>query len=315
VVREHPGWLATYNGKPIPDDFFTRTGASVWNTRILCLGHRPAREWVKQQLSRVIDEFELDWLKHDFDLITICQDRNHTHTAGDGRIAACEGFYEIMDFVRARYPGLVCENWMNNSAVPDYGVLQRHHMQLIGDAYQPFLLRQMVYGHMQIFPPDRQQRYVRLEESEVDFRTKVRSGMVGGPWTLLSDPRRLAAGQTKILSEEIGRFKRFRHLLSGRAYRLLDRPHPRAWDAFEFYDPRRREGIVYVFRNDHAEAGRMVALNGLRSGASYRVTAVDAKTSVVLTGRALMSAGVSVIVPERNTSEVLWLEGEGRDTA
>ena len=107
VVREHPGWLATYNGKPIPDDFFTRTGASVWNTRILCLGHRPAREWVKQQLSRVIDEFELDWLKHDFDLITICQDRNHTHTAGDGRIAACEGFYEIMDFVRARYPGLV----------------------------------------------------------------------------------------------------------------------------------------------------------------------------------------------------------------
>jgi alpha-galactosidase len=316
VVRDHPDWLATYRGKPIPDDFFTRTGASVWNTRILCLAHRPAREWVKQQLSRVIDEFELDWLKHDFDLITICQDRDHTHTPGDGRIAACEGFYEIMDFVRSRYPNLVCENWMNNSAVPDYGVLQRHHMQLIGDAYQPFLLRQMVYGHTQIFPPDRQQRYVRLEESDVDFRTKVRSGMVGGPWTLLSDPRRLSAGHTRILAEEIALLKRWRHLFStGRVYRLLDRPHPRSWDAFEFYDPRRREGIVYVFRNDHAEAHRMVKLKGLVAGAPYRVTSVDAKSDVVLTGRRLMSEGIPVVVPRRSTSEVLLLKGRRHDSA
>jgi alpha-galactosidase len=28
VVREHPDWLAEYNGKPIPDDFFIRIGAS-----------------------------------------------------------------------------------------------------------------------------------------------------------------------------------------------------------------------------------------------------------------------------------------------
>ncbi len=31
-----------------------------------------------------------------------------------------------------------CYDWMNNNAVPDYGVLQRHHMQLIGDAFELF---------------------------------------------------------------------------------------------------------------------------------------------------------------------------------
>jgi len=173
LIVEHPDWLATYGGRPIPDKFFTRTGASVWNTRIVCLAHRPAREWVKQQLSRVIEEFELDWLKHDFDLMTICQDENHTHTRGDSRIASCEAFYEIMDFIRRKYPQLLCENSMNNSAVPDYGVLQRHHVQLIGDSYRAFSLRQMFYGHSQIFPPDRQHRYLTLEDSEGEFENML----------------------------------------------------------------------------------------------------------------------------------------------
>jgi hypothetical protein len=261
VVRKHPDWLATYNGKPIPDSFFTRTAASTWKTRTLCLAHEPARRWVKEQLARIIDAFQLDWLKHDFDLITYCQDSSHTHTPGDGRYAACQGFYEIMDFVRARWPRLVSENWMNNSAVPDYGVIQRHHVQLIGDAYQPFQLRQMFYGHSQIYPPDRQHRYLSLEPGKGAFRAQVRSGSLGGPWTLLTDPRRLAVGQLAELKEEIALYKRIRPLFKGaEVYRLLGRPHPRAWDAIQFHNPHLGQGVVYVFRGRHPDAQCRVPL-------------------------------------------------------
>lgn len=308
VVREHPDWLAEYKGKPIPDDFFIRTGASTWNTRILCLAHRPAREWVKQQLVRVIDEAEIDWLKHDFDLITICQSRRHTHTPGDGRVAACEAFYEIMDFVRARYPRIVCEHWMNDSATPDYGVLQRHHVQLIGDAYEAFRLRQMVYGHTQIFPLDRQHRYLRLEDSKGDLPAVLQSSMIGGPWTLLSDPRLLTAEQQKILSAEIGLYKRFRRLFAaGRVYRLLGRPHPRGWDAVQLLDEERQDGVLYVFRNRHPSPANNIRLQGLDRGARYEVEFIRAHTTVRFAGSTLIEEGLRVELPAPGTCELAVL--------
>jgi hypothetical protein len=304
VVREHRGWLATYGGEPIPDRFFTRTAASVWKTRTLCLAHRPAREWVKEQLARVIDSFELDWLKHDFDLITICQDRHHTHTPGDSRVASCAAFYEIMDFVRSRWPNLLCENWMNNSAVPDYGVIQRHHVQLIGDAYQPFQLRQMFYGHVQVYPPDRQHRYLRFEDGHGDFLTMMRSGSIGGPLTILSDPRRMSEGQRRILKEEIARYRANRHLLVGaRVSRLLGRPHPRAWDAVQFWRPDLRQGLVYVFRGDHPQAERTVPLRHLEGPETVR--AVDLDTGA---WHSVTNAALRVSLPKPGTCALFRLE-------
>ena len=308
VVREHPDWLAEYRGKPIPDDFFIRTAASTWNTRILCLAHRPAREWVKQQLARVIDAAELDWLKHDFDLITICQARHHSHTPGDSRIESCAAFYEIMDFVRARYPKLVCEQWMNDSAVPDYGVVQRHHVQLIGDAYESFRLRQMVYGHLQVFPLDRQQRYLRLEQSRGDLATVLQSSMIGGPWTLLSDPRLLTPEQRGILTREIQLFKRFRSLsATARVYRLAGRPRPRGWDAFQLWDEQRGEGVVYVFRNRHPSVALPLRLKGLQSGVLYQAEFLRARSSARITGAALTDPGLRVELPAENTCELISL--------
>ncbi len=309
VVREHPDWLAEYNGKPIPDDFFIRTAASTWNTRILCLAHRPVREWVKNQLARVIDEAELDWLKHDFDLITICQSRAHTHTPGDSRVASCEAFYEIMDFIRARYPRLVCEQWMNDSAVPDYGVLQRHHVQLIGDAYESFRLRQMVYGHLQIFPLDRQQRYLRIEDSAGDLSTVLQSSMIGGPWTLLSDPRLLTEEQRGRLVREIEFYKRFRGLAATcKVYRLIGRPHPRGWDAFQLWDERRGEGVVYAFRNRHPEAAWPIRLKGLQRDAAYEAECLRARSSARVVGSQLMDVGLRVELPMPNTCELIALQ-------
>lgn len=308
VVREHPDWLAEYNGKPIPDDFFIRTAASTWNTRILCLAHRPVREWVKNQLARVIDEAELDWLKHDFDLITICQSRTHTHTPGDSRVASCEAFYEIMDFIRARYPRLVCEQWMNDSSVPDYGVLQRHHVQLIGDAYEAFRLRQMVYGHLQIFPLDRQQRYLRIEDSAGDLSTALQSSMIGGPWTLLTDPRVLTAEQRRKLVREMEFYKRFRGpAATGRVYRLMGRPHPRGWDAFQLWDERRGEGVVYAFRNRHPAAACPIRLKGLQRGAAYEAEYLRAPSTARLTGSQLLDDGLRVELPMPDTCETIAL--------
>jgi alpha-galactosidase len=306
VRLEHPDWLAIYNGKPIPEDFFMRTGASVWGTNILCLGHKPAREWAKAQLSRVLEEFEIDWLKHDFDTITLCTSTEHTHTLGDNRIAACEAFYEIMGMVNQKFPHILCENWENASGLPDYGMIQRHHVHLIGDAYSAILLRQMYYGVSHLFPSDRLYRYLRFEDSKGEFRYIFRSGSIGGPISLLSDPRLMTAEQKQRFKEEAALYKRFRGFFStGRLYRLIGRPTTSGWDGYEYWDSEAKAGVVYVFRNEAPAVSQRVVMKGLNPKAQYQVERVDGKTATTHTGRELMGKGFLLELPEKNSSEIL----------
>jgi alpha-galactosidase len=308
VRLEHPDWLAIYNGKPIPEDFFIRTGASVWGTNILCLGHKPAREWIKEQICRVLDEFEIDWLKHDFDTMTLCTSTEHSHTPGDNRIAACEAFYEIMDMVRSKYPHIICENWENDSALPDYGMIQRHHAHLIGDAYGAILLRQMYYGVSHIFPSDRLYRYLRFEDSKGEFHYILRSGYLGGPIDVMSDPRLMSDEQKRMLKEELGIYRRFRRFFStGRLYRLIGRPEVNGWDGFEYWEAPAKAGVVFVFRNESPAAGQRVVMKGLNPKAQYSVERIDGKSITTHTGRELMGKGYLLELPEINTCEILSL--------
>jgi len=119
---------------------------------------------------------------------------------------------------------------------------------------------------------------------------QVRSGSLGGPWTLLTDPRRLADGQLGELKEEIALYKRIRPLLRGaEVYRLLGRPHPRAWDAVQFHNPDLGQGVVYVFRGRHPDARCRVPL---ARGKAFRVSEALSGKAAPTEGRYLV-AGIS----------------------
>lgn len=300
VARDHPEWLATYGGKPIPDAFPIRCSAQVWNTRVLCLGHRPVVDWIIEQADRVVEEFELDWFKHDFDTVTLCRSPEHTHTPGDGRIACVEGYYGILEHLHRRFPGLVLDNWESDSALPDHGMMARHHVHLIGDAYASFLLRQMFYGASRLFPHDRLHRYLRLEDSGADtaaaLRGALRSAMIGGPLTLLSDPRKWTPAAREVFAREAARHRRLRGLFrDGAMHALLGRPTGRGWDAFQFQAGDR--GVVFAFRNASPAAERRIALRGLHPRARYRVRDDDTGRTRLAVGARLADPGIVVRLP------------------
>jgi hypothetical protein len=296
VAREHPEWLATYNGAPIPEAFPLRCSAQVWGTQVLCLGHAPARAWMKEQVLRVIGELEVDWFKHDFDTVTLCQSHGHTHTAGDGRIDMARGFYEVLDAVRARFPATIIDNWESDSALPDYGMIRRHGVHLIGDAYEAFLLRQMFYGASRLFPPRMLHRYLRLEDSDLDLRASMRSAMIGGPLTLLSDPRGWTASQKADFAAEAALYKRVRRLfVTGAMYCPFGRPRPGAWDAFQFAG--RKAGVLFAFRNGAPQESLRVPLRGLDPGARYSVTLADGGRPRTVSGARLLSPGLALGTP------------------
>ena len=303
VVREHPDWLATWDGAPIPDAFPIRCSAQVWNTRVLCLGHEPAARWATEQVERIVEEFEVDWLKHDFDTVTLCQSKDHSHTPGDGRIAICAGYYRLLDSVMERHPGTVIDNWESDSALPDFGMIRRHHVHLVGDAYSAFLLRQMFYGASRLFPPEMLHRYLRLEDSDLDMRASMRSAMVGGPLTILSDPRKWTPEQARVFKEEAALYRRFRGLFRrGTMYCPLGRPTGTGWDAFQFHEP--KGGVVFVFRNDNPRSSIRIPLRGLERRARYVIQSVDGGPARGALGARLSSAGFLAELPERNSAGV-----------
>ncbi|HVK36251.1 MAG TPA: alpha-galactosidase, partial [Microlunatus sp.] len=86
VALQHPDWLTTWRGH-IPVLSFDNHG--------LCLGHDPARDWVLDELSRMVTDFGLTWLLHDFETIARCDSTQHTHDPGAGEHAAEAAFHHI----------------------------------------------------------------------------------------------------------------------------------------------------------------------------------------------------------------------------
>jgi len=166
----------------------------------------------------------------------------------------------------------------------------------------------MVYGHCQMFPLDRQHRYLRLEDSEGDLTNSLQSSMLGGPWTLLSDPRLLDPQRKVILNREIGVYKRFRHLFAtAKVYRLVGRPHPRGWDATQLWDEARGEGIVYAFRSHHPSPRYWIVLKGLTHQAKYQAEFIRAARTVEAAGSTLLAEGLRVDLPDPGTCELISL--------
>jgi len=132
--------------------------------------------------------------------------------------------------------------------------------------------------------------------------------MIGGPWTLLSDPRLLSSEQRNTVSTEIANYKRFRGLFGGaRFHRLAGRPHPRGWDAFQFGDAAGAEGAIYVFRNDHPKPSLQLNLRGLDADSSYVAEFLGSRNTVKMTGAELQEKGLPVKLASRESSEIVAL--------
>ena len=81
VALDHPDWLARVGGKPVATDM---DGVA------LCLADPRVRAWILAQVDRLAAEGSLDWLVHDFTVITGCDDAG-TFPPGGRRLVGVDG--------------------------------------------------------------------------------------------------------------------------------------------------------------------------------------------------------------------------------
>lgn len=261
VVRAHPDWVATDGGEPIPGDF----GAAI-----LCLGNPSARDWAIAEIDRVVSEYGVDWLLHDFTVIAACASESHGHQAGDGEWASTAGYYAILDEIRRRHPKLVIENCWNGGSMFDFGMVRRHDTSNTSDKNTALSSRQSVFGATYVLPPRYAGKYIGDDGTPAAYR--FASGLPGGPLLLMGRPELWDRETEEAAAAAIQLYRKLRPVLrDGSFYRLSGPATTSGWDALMSYDPDEKKGVLLAFRGSSPNREMTFVIRGLPASGSFRL--------------------------------------------
>ena len=228
-------WTAQVDGK---DQTLQPEG---WESPVhqVCLGCRGYLDFLKSELTRIVQEFDLDWLKWDNSGIPAspanCNRADHGHQAGDGSYAALVGQYEIFNHLHAKFPNLVLEQCGYGSRL-DYGLARTIRSNWLSDASFPSdHVRNNAIVASHLYPSAYNGAWIVSEDPDLNryandpalldtiYRSRMISlfgfGTINGQLkervSLYPEPVLAAARRNVPL------YKRYRHLLQHDCYDLL----------------------------------------------------------------------------------------------
>ncbi|MEA2512653.1 MAG: alpha-galactosidase, partial [Thermomicrobiales bacterium] len=280
VLREHPDW------RVYPNDW------GSLKSRALCLAEPVVREWVTAEVIRVVHEYGLDYLVHDFELITPCTHPKHLHAPDPGGYHSAEGYNEVLRRVRAAHPRLVIENCQGGGRMMTYAMVQLHDTSITSDGpvlRDALARRQALYGASYPFPLRFCDNY--MEERPTDMA--CHSSMIGGPWILMDQMTAWGVDDIATAKRNIALYKRIRpRFRDARVYHLR-KPDGAGWDGLQVHQPGTDSGVVFLFQPAGAQGEQFVLrLFGLEPERGYRVTSGVSGERWEVLGERLMGVGL-----------------------
>lgn len=258
----------------------------------LCFGAPAVQEWAFALLSRMIDEYRLDWIKLDFNLDpgAGCDRTDHGHAAGDGLYQHYAGYYATLERVRASHPEVVLENCSSGGQRIDLGILRRTSPTFLSDPDWPEHGLQLIWGASTTLAPNawlhwgysewitehRCQKFnprdPALLPHQLDYY--IRIGMLGGygfSQKLPDLPDWVAARWAEHITLYKSTLRRF--VREADFYRLTEQPRRfgqgERWAAFQYCIPNGADHLVAIFRLPGGEPERTIRLYGLEPDRQY----------------------------------------------
>lgn len=297
-------WVARIDGKPLANE---HPSLSPWTQ--LCLGNPDVVEWVIANLDRIVEAYDLEWMKWDPSgtVDHACTREDHGHHKHNGAHAAYEGKMRIWTHLIARFPRLSafeCEPSLRHSR------LNAGPRTLMPGGYSTlFMVGPMVsplvwdsLASTQSADTEKLFGGTWYGASALDYRLRqclmqgIAFGNINGSEAqLLSNA---PPGFLEALKRSLIAFKRFRHLLFEDVY------HPRPvspdhWSALEYVTPDASEAVVFLFRHKGGAAENTIPLRGLDRRATYVVTSLNDRPGRErqVTGEVLASKGLTSRLP------------------
>jgi len=320
-------WLAMVDGKR------AELNIPNWENTVVqvCLGSPEYTEHLKKELTRLVGEYNLDWIKWDNSGIPAlparCNRADHGHAPGDGSAAALANEYVIFKHLHEKFPQLSLEQCGYGSRL-DLGRAAWVRANWCSDTTYPSeRVRSNALACATVFPSGGNAAWIVREDKEFFGYDKshqidagIRSRMVGlfGVGTLNGQMSQRASLYPRPvidrLKANIVTYKQFRHLLMKQVsypFQPYGRS-PNGWEAVQFTDDGAGEAVVLCFRGASSQSTSLVKLGRLGPDTRYRVRRSDADTEEQLTGRELMTRGLVVELSQSGSSEVLLLKAVQR---
>jgi alpha-galactosidase len=293
----------------------------------VCLGCREYIDFLKDKLTHIVREFDLNWLKWDNSgipkLPADCNRADHGHQRGDGSYAALVGQYEIFDHLHRTFPDLVLEQCGYGSRL-DYGLARTIRANWLSDSSYPSEhVRQNATVANYLYPSCDNGAWIVSEDKalletgddpallDTVFRSRMLSlfgfgtilGLLKERISLFPEPVLAAARRNLEL------YKRYRHLLQNDCYHLLPTGGAEGQcQATQFISPSAREAVVLVFRADNSQETVQVRMRGLQPNGAYEVSFANGGAPLQAGGGELLSKGITVSLAHPATSEVVLLK-------
>lgn len=321
-------WMVT----DLPDDW----KPEPFKGQTIDLGVPEAKQWAQQELERIVTDYHLDMLEHDGYLVAHgCDRTDHPHAppdplnkciytswgsywvdssnSTDVSYHAVRAYYDIYSTLRRVHPSLRFEVCNDGGRMVDFGSAAHGDYFSITDTYDPLSNRRAFYDTSHVLPAAMLESYVekwptpRME----NFRYMLRSGMMGW-FTIMQDTSAWPQEEREAAKQEIRTYKmELRPLIrDADLYHVSPRPDGVHWDGVEYWDSARSRGVVYAFRGTiEQENTHKFVLKGLTPRANYRLEFHDhSSADRTVTGRELMSRGLTVRLSQPNSSELIFLE-------
>jgi alpha-galactosidase len=268
LFRAHPDWILATGGRMPPEER---------SQQVLDLAQPGAYQHVLEQMSRVLSTSPIDYVKwdHNRDFID----------AGSGTVSGRPGvhaqtlaFYQLMDELRARYPGVEWESCASGGGRIDLAVLDRVERVWTSDQNDALARQAIQRWTAQLVPPEYIGAHISAARSHqtgrllpLDFRAATAFfGHFGIEWDITS------ATQAELdrLARWIALHKKFRSLLHGGQLFRLDPATEAVW-VHGVVSPSRDQALVACVQLDEQlHEPSSIRVPGLQPEACYSVERV-----------------------------------------
>lgn len=306
LYRAHPDWCLHLEGRERP----TMRGQLA-----LDMGRPEVRDYLFERLDALLAENPIAYLKWD-----------HNRDLFPSAAGQAQGFYTLLDALRAAHPKVEIESCSSGGGRIDFGVLSRTHRVWPSDnndaierlriipAWSQFLPLEVLGSHVGPLPNP-----ITARRLGMDFRAKV---AMFGHMGVEADPARMSEKERATLAAHIALYKAWRGVVHSGAFYRLSHPDPNVTGMMVTHQGKALALVAQTAFSPVFDAAP-VRLAGLDPAACYRVTLPEPwppkarhylanpdqwRSGLTLSGAALMSHGLALPLTHPETAWLIALE-------
>lgn len=306
LCRAHPDWCMHSEG---------RARRTMRGQLALDMARAEVRDHLFAALDTLLRTHAIAYLKWD-----------HNRDLFPSRAGQAEGFYALLDRLRAAHPQVEIESCSSGGGRIDMGVLTRTHRVWPSDnndaierlriipAWSQFLPLEVLGSHVGPSPNP-----ITGRRLSMDFRAKV---ALFGHMGVEADPARMTEAERATLAAHIALYKTWRGVLHSGALHRLTHPDPAVTGMMAVHDGKALALAAQTAFSPVFDAAP-VRLAGLEPDARYRVTLPEPwprkaqaylanpdawREGLTLSGAALMGQGLALPLTHPETAWLIALE-------